>query len=208
MNKTISVIITVFIVIVIAMTAAYVWTRTDKTPHDFDVLVTEPEGPPIFPFPEQTTPTPSVTTPSPTTSLPPTSPLVTPSPTTPSIAPANTTEEETLVIGTPSGPVRINNVLIYPDYKPPQDWGVAVRRTGRYDILFFNKEKEWFLISLYDSDVSAARRDAEQEFLNILGITEGDACKLHVELGVSKDASFDLAGSDYGLSFCPNGIPF
>jgi WD40 repeat protein len=120
--------------------------------------------------------------------------------------------EETLIIETPSGPVKINNVFINPDYKPPppQDWGVGVRRTPRYHITFFTTEKEWFLISLIDTctDVRVTRRDAEQEFLKILDILPGDACKLVVRLHVSKDISYDLAGSDYGLSFCPDGTPF
>lgn len=65
-----------------------------------------------------------------------------------------------------------------------------------------------FTISLLTSDVESARVHAEEVFLRHLGITEEQACELRVSLAVATWANEIFAGRNYGLSFCPDGVPF
>ncbi len=62
---------------------------------------------------------------------------------------------------------------------------------------------------LMKAPVQKTRVQAEQALLEQLNISREDACKLTVHLNVLNgiDRRYD-GGEDYGLSFCPNGIPF
>jgi len=77
------------------------------------------------------------------------------------------------------------------------------------------EESKGFIIEYHDIDGSVTilltegpfrekRIFAEQEFLSRFGITKAAACRLDVRLSVF--AYYDM--TDYGLSFCPDGIPF
>ena len=65
-----------------------------------------------------------------------------------------------------------------------------------------------FVISIEDVDVVSARSAVESNLISLLGISAEDACKLNVSLSVPRDVSTDLAGTNYRLSFCPNGVAF
>ena len=54
---------------------------------------------------------------------------------------------------------------------------------------------------------NSIRPQMEKDFLKTLGISEADACKLKVITNVPYDVNPDTAGIDYGLSFCPTGVP-
>lgn len=82
-----------------------------------------------------------------------------------------------------------------------------LQNTDAYDIVYLGEFKS-FVITLYGNDLNDSRNKAEQVFLESLGINKDAACKLTVVLAVSPDASRNVAGKNYGLSFCPNGKPF
>jgi hypothetical protein len=64
-----------------------------------------------------------------------------------------------------------------------------------------------FFIQLLGNNLYLARENAEQGFLDKLGITKEDACRLDVTLGVHYSTNEKASGSAYGLSFCPDGKP-
>ncbi|MDP2676685.1 MAG: hypothetical protein Q8O83_03300 [bacterium] len=77
--------------------------------------------------------------------------------------------------------------------------------TGDFGILYLRKNNS-FLISIRTKPIDAARQEAEQEFLRLLGISRNEACNLLISVGAP--GVIDPLQKEYGLSFCPDGIPF
>ena len=71
----------------------------------------------------------------------------------------------------------------------------------------FQPGSQEFFISLSGDDLYASRTNAEQGLLDKLGITKDEACRLSVSLAVAFSESPKASGTNYGLSFCPDGIP-
>jgi hypothetical protein len=124
-----------------------------------------------------------------------TPPPVGPTPVTPLPIPV----EDTIMIGTPQGSVVVKN--FYKNAVQVSEYGVLVRRTNLYDIVYFQVESR-FLITISDLPVDVAVRAAEKELLDILGITQADACRLTVSLAVPRFTDPALSGKEFGLSFC------
>lgn len=96
-------------------------------------------------------------------------------------------------------------------YKHAEDitlYGDAlIRETPNYIIWYFPRDSS-FLIALKSTDVHLARALAESEFTAALNISQAQACELQVLLGIPRGVNQDLAGQDYGLSFCSWGKEF
>jgi hypothetical protein len=71
-------------------------------------------------------------------------------------------------------------------------------------------QDQGFLIVITNKDIEPARKSAEAAFLKILGLEQEKekACSLKVSLTVPFDVNAQASGTNYGLSFCPNGKPF
>lgn len=78
-------------------------------------------------------------------------------------------------------------------------------KTERYNLVYITVDQS-FIISLFGEDFQVSRDVAEKEFLNKLGITKDQACQLRVSVGV-RSTDMNIAGKEYGLSFCPNSRP-
>lgn len=78
---------------------------------------------------------------------------------------------------------------------------VVFSKSNGFEIVYLPTFKQ-FLISItappFNENVSAA----EQEFLDRLGISEAEACKLNVVITTPQSANPNEAGKNYGLSFC------
>ncbi len=74
-------------------------------------------------------------------------------------------------------------------------------------ILLYSEMDQGFLMTLLATPLTEVRREAEQEFLKRLQISEREACFLSVSVGVPVSISDTFSGRDLGLSFCPNSIP-
>jgi hypothetical protein len=116
-------------------------------------------------------------------------------------------ESDFLTISSPN-----NNVMVANFYKNPKtrfidkQGDLRIYENFSYDITYFPSNQS-FLISISDSDIWTTRTIAERNFLEILGITKERSCSLLVTVAISRFANENAAGIDYGLSFCPNGIP-
>ncbi|MGH7960225.1 MAG: hypothetical protein ACRERD_00170 [Candidatus Binatia bacterium] len=84
---------------------------------------------------------------------------------------------------------------------------VVIKSSPKYDLIYYLIDRT-FLITLSDSNVRLARAKAESDFPEILDISTQEACNLRVSLTVPSDINEQYSGKDYGLSFCPWGIPF
>lgn len=75
-----------------------------------------------------------------------------------------------------------------------------------YTIQFFAADQS-FNITLLNKDIWTAREKAEADFLQRLGLTQEEACKLAVNLAVPASVNATAFGGNYGLSFCPGSYP-
>lgn len=115
-------------------------------------------------------------------------------------------EEEKMTVETSKGTVTMNNL-----YKDPishlSDNGVEFKENSYYYMAYYPQGNA-FIIAMMNADIETARQMAEKDFLEILGISKDDACKLNVSLTVPMSVNAEAAGGDYHLSFCPNGEAF
>jgi cell division protein FtsI/penicillin-binding protein 2 len=84
---------------------------------------------------------------------------------------------------------------------------ILAEKNKSFDIAYF-KQDQTFLITIEAEPLKQNRDLAEQELLKMLQINEQNACRLKVSVVIPYDVNPDLAGQDYGLSFCPNAKPF
>ncbi len=119
-------------------------------------------------------------------------------------------EGATISVQTTQGSLPINNIKTTPEAKKLSPQDTLAQSTSDYDIVYFDfgtKDRS-FLIDIKGADITSARIKAEAAFLQLLNITQNQACSLNVSLRVSSFANDNLAGQEFGLSFCPNGKAF
>lgn len=113
-----------------------------------------------------------------------------------------------MIINTSQGDIKTNN--LYKDSSkiiPGTGNAVLFSKNDSYHMSFY-PQNQGILITIIDPAIQAARDKAESELLADLGITKDQACKLTVDLGVPEWVNSQASGTNYGLSFCPNGKPF
>lgn len=115
-------------------------------------------------------------------------------------------DSDKMTISTDSGSININNLYKNPAEKLSMD-GVSFDKNSDH-LLSFYPQHQGFIITITNPDIEKGRTDAENAFLKDLGITKEQACSLRVTLNVPAYVNDAAAGRNYGLSFCPNGIPF
>ncbi|MFA6190687.1 MAG: hypothetical protein WC711_04245 [Candidatus Staskawiczbacteria bacterium] len=64
----------------------------------------------------------------------------------------------------------------------------------------FQPKSQRFFIDLKGNNLQLARNEAEKELIKSLNITQKEACRLKLNLGIQ-------GVGQYGLSFCPDGKP-
>jgi len=111
----------------------------------------------------------------------------------------------TTTISTPRGNVEVKDFTRNPVERVGDV--LALEENKDFSIVYFS-EGNSFLITLNSQPVQEARNKAETALLDHLGIGKGEACNLNVSLTVPYDVDPNLAGKDYGLSFCVNSAGF
>ncbi|PIR69561.1 MAG: hypothetical protein COU47_02290 [Candidatus Niyogibacteria bacterium CG10_big_fil_rev_8_21_14_0_10_46_36] len=110
-----------------------------------------------------------------------------------------------ITITTHKGTVTTNNF-----FKIARDIGsdvYSLAETTSYYITYYRPDNS-FQIAIGSRPAQASRAQAESALVNLLGITEQEACGLLINLAVPFDVDPALAGHNYNLSFCPDGISF
>lgn len=105
----------------------------------------------------------------------------------------------TFSIQTPRGIVQVNN--FYASASDATSTIVTVTSTDEYNIIY-HQENSSFLITLVNRPITTARTDAENAFLQVLGISKSDACRLYVAVGIPAWVDPDHGGEVGPLSFC------
>lgn len=109
-------------------------------------------------------------------------------------------------IPTAGNDVYINDVYANPVALLPLN-GVVFAETNQYSMYYYPFDQS-FAITLFDSDLSTAQEIAERVFLENLGIDARHACKLKATISVPFAVNENVAGPQYGLSFCGGGHRF
>jgi len=78
---------------------------------------------------------------------------------------------------------------------------------NEYNIAYNSTGNEFILTLLVNKDIEKTRGAMENDFINSLGISREDACKLNVYLYVSAAVDNKLSGN-HGLSFCTGSQSF
>ncbi|MCK9351303.1 MAG: hypothetical protein WCT49_00125 [Candidatus Paceibacterota bacterium] len=116
------------------------------------------------------------------------------------------------------GKVSVKNFL----FNLPQDqilskeYDAIIVKEKDYQIIFYSNQKcpevdeycQSFIVSLLGGNLENTRKQAEQGLLDVLDVGRHEACRLFVAVTVPIDTDYDISGTDYHLSFCPDGIPF
>lgn len=118
--------------------------------------------------------------------------------------PQNIPTSDTITIGTPQGGVTINNPYKNAAYVTPDNRQYFILNTGQYGVYYYPFDSS-FVIGIDAMPVLQVQQLAEQAFLQKLGISRTDACKLTVWVGVPVSVDANYAGRNLGLSFCPQG---
>jgi flagellar basal body-associated protein FliL len=109
-----------------------------------------------------------------------------------------------LTLGTAKGNVTMNNFYKSADYIAEDRQTVEIQQqTSTYSIVY-NVSDSSFIITILSMPFETTREAAETVFLNSLGISRQDACKLNVSEGVPAfvSDSDQYIGKSFPLSFC------
>ncbi len=115
----------------------------------------------------------------------------------------NTPQEDTLLIGTAGGAVNVKN--FYKTAVGAEEQFVIMKTTENFKINY-DTYTSGFSVYISAAPFDVNRRAVEKTLLDILEISETDACKLKVFESVPPSVDKNLAGRNLGLSFCAGGV--
>lgn len=72
--------------------------------------------------------------------------------------------------------------------------------------ILYSEHNDSFAISLYERPLELYHENASKYFLELTELNIEDACKLNVFVSVTYDIDPELAGKDFGLTYCEDGI--
>ena len=105
----------------------------------------------------------------------------------------------------PNGRIKIGDVTMHNFVKNAQridaQNDVFFINTPEYEVVYLNPFNE-FLITIKQTPFDENRIRAEQDLLRTLDITEEDACKLQVTIGMPGFVDPEYTGRNFPLSFC------
>jgi hypothetical protein len=109
---------------------------------------------------------------------------------------------QSISVGTSQGTVEINNPYTMSGVQIGDDGVLLVKQTPNYWITYDPSDSS-FWIAVSSTPFAAIRATVEQDFVAILGVSQADACKLDVSVGVPYSAGNPMNGKSFPLSFCP-----
>jgi len=119
----------------------------------------------------------------------------------------NTANEEKIKIKTASGEISVNNFRKNADVI--ENGAEYFVDKEKYNVFYYSPNNEFAVTLLVNQDIENTRKEAESDFINALGISKEDACRLKIILYVSAalTTNSDLY-QNHGLSFCSGSKTF
>ncbi len=103
-------------------------------------------------------------------------------------------------IGTPKGVVEVKN-FYNPSSTVGEDGTIIIKQTPDYWFAY-NPQDSSFWVAVSGTPFAVVRQAAEADFIVTLGVSQADACKLNVSVGVPYSAGNPLNGQSFPLGFC------
>ncbi len=129
-----------------------------------------------------------------------------PSPSSSPAVPAITIPAGNMItLGTAHGSVTMNNFYTNAAYIDQNQQAVVIQQSSTYNLIYYIPNNT-FALTIFGTPLKIAQSEVEVGFLNALGISRIDACKLNVRVGVRYDIDPNDAGRNLGLSFCASGV--
>lgn len=110
----------------------------------------------------------------------------------------------TFVLGTSRGNVVVNNFYNNAKETSADHTSVLAQETDGYNITYYAPDSS-FNVLITQTPFDTVRAQAEAAFLQLLGVSKADACKLNVKIGTMASVDPTHAGQNLGLSFCSGG---
>lgn len=120
--------------------------------------------------------------------------------------PSDKKSGESFIIETETEKIQINN--IYKNGGELYEGGITFRDNKDFSITYSESDQSFAIVIETTDNLVGVRNKAEKELLDALGISKEKACELTVLLQVPYSVNPELSGTNYGLSFCPNGKYF
>ena len=105
------------------------------------------------------------------------------------------------MIATPSGDVAVRDFHNNPKRVSMDRTSVTIQETAAYNIAYYEPDHS-FNIVVTKTPFDATRAQAEATFIQDLGISRTDACKLNVKVGAPSWVDPEHAGQNFRLSYC------
>lgn len=115
------------------------------------------------------------------------------------LAPETIPNGNSITFGTSRGSVITNN--FYKIAQGSDGDALVIRRTPQYEIMY-DAADSTFGIFITEGPVASSERAAENDLVNILGISKAQVCLLSAVWSVSVAVNENAAGRNYPLSFC------
>jgi len=113
----------------------------------------------------------------------------------------NAPTEQYLSLGTANGIVRANNFYAASSTQVGTDGVLIIKQTPDYWFTYDPSDSS-FWIAISGAPFATVRAAAEQDFLATLGVSQADACKLDLSVGVPYSAGNPMNGQSLPPSFC------
>lgn len=108
---------------------------------------------------------------------------------------------DTITLGTSEGSVIVNNFYNNAVQTSVDHTAVLITQTSTYNITYYIPDSS-FNILITAQPFDTIRAQAETAFLQMLGVSKADACKLNVKVGAPISVDPNNSGQNLGLSFC------
>lgn len=109
------------------------------------------------------------------------------------------------IIHGPYGDVSVNNFYPTAQLISQEKQTVTLVENEQFGILFYTSDSS-FVVTLNSKPFGPARKAAEKTFLEKVGVSKVEACKLMVVEGVPQSATNTFIAVDIKLSFCPYAV--
>lgn len=102
--------------------------------------------------------------------------------------------------------IKIYNIEKLKNTEKIGDTDIILADTPEFSISYYRPDQS-FAISIMSKNFKDSREKAEKNLLKILGLSSEEACKLKLTLSTPTFINAEIAGGNYGLSFCPGATP-
>jgi hypothetical protein len=117
---------------------------------------------------------------------------------------------DTVKVPTNQGSVEVTDITKLPEIVAVGDDaysldGTRSDKNAGFSLVYYEADNS-YAIAILNEPIAQNRVAASKYLLELLQISEADACKLNVYIGTLYSVNPQLSGQNFGLSFCPGAV--